>query len=135
MNPELEALSYPIGRWESPVDRSPEACVSWIGDIERLPELLRAAVEGLSDERLDTPYRHGGWTVRQVVHHVADSHINSYVRFRLAMTEENSERWVTAMLTPSTTTSMIRQPWPSRSMRQGSRIPPSHTGRTTHTGL
>ncbi|HLI30711.1 MAG TPA: putative metal-dependent hydrolase, partial [Terriglobia bacterium] len=55
--------------------------------IEEVPARLRAAVKGLSDAQLDTPYREGGWTVRQVVHHLADSHMNSYVRFRLALTE------------------------------------------------
>ena len=54
----------------------------------QLPEQLRAAVSGLSEAQLDTPYREGGWTVRQVVHHVADSHANSYVRFKLALTED-----------------------------------------------
>lgn len=59
-----------------------------IATLAALPEKLRAAVRGLSEEQLDTPYREGGWTVRQLVHHVADSHMNSYVRFRLALTED-----------------------------------------------
>lgn len=59
-----------------------------IASIRAHPAALRAAVEGLTDEQLDTPYREGGWTVRQVVHHVADSHLNSYLRFKLALTEE-----------------------------------------------
>jgi uncharacterized damage-inducible protein DinB len=58
-----------------------------ISSIESQPARLRAAVEGLSDEQLDTPYREGGWSVRQVVHHVADSHMNAYVRCRLGLTE------------------------------------------------
>ena len=57
-------------------------------DIEQTPARLRAAVRGLNDHQLDTPYREGGWTVRQVVHHVPDSHMNSYVRFKLALTED-----------------------------------------------
>ena len=60
----------------------------WIGQIGVMPVELRAAVEGLSEEQLDTPYREGGWTVRQVVHHVADSHLHAYIRAKLALTEE-----------------------------------------------
>jgi uncharacterized damage-inducible protein DinB len=60
-----------------------------IDAIRRTPARLRAAVKGLSEAQLDTPYREGGWTVRQVVHHVVDSHVNAYVRFKLALTEEN----------------------------------------------
>ena len=59
----------------------------WLADIEETPARLRAAVSGLTEAQLDTPYRPGGWTVRQVVHHLADSHMNAYVRFRLALTE------------------------------------------------
>ncbi len=79
---------YPIGvfRWDG--ECTPAARVERIGAIEELPARLRAAVAGLDEARLDTPYREGGWTVRQVVHHVADSHMNSYVRFRLALTED-----------------------------------------------
>ena len=60
----------------------------WLAQIEALPRELRDAVAGLSDEQLDTPYRPGGWTLRQVVHHVPDSHLNSYVRFKWALTED-----------------------------------------------
>ena len=60
----------------------------WINQIENLPELLEDAVKDLNEEQLDTPYRSGGWTVRQVIHHLADSHMNAYVRFKLALTEE-----------------------------------------------
>jgi hypothetical protein len=60
-----------------------------IAQIEEAPFRLRKAVDGLSDEQLDTPYREGGWTVRQVAHHVADSHLNAYIRVRLALTEDN----------------------------------------------
>ena len=62
---------------------------SALSDIRALPGQLRAAVDGLTDTQLDTPYREGGWTVRQVVHHLADSHINSYIRVRFALTEQN----------------------------------------------
>lgn len=81
-----EALRYPIGRytWEGP---SAERRRADIAAIESLPGQLRSVVEGLSEERLDTPYRPGGWTARQIVHHVPDSHLNAYVRFKLALTE------------------------------------------------
>ena len=80
-------LSYPIGKFkpEGPLTFAQREHL--IGEIEETPARLRAAASGLSDARLDTPYREGGWTVRQVVHHLADSHMNSYVRFRLALTE------------------------------------------------
>jgi hypothetical protein len=60
----------------------------WIRDIARAPRDLRAAVAGLSEQQLDTPYRPGGWTVRQVAHHIPDSHLNAYVRFKLTLTED-----------------------------------------------
>ena len=80
-------LSYPIGRFDfqRPVD--PETIPALIGDVAAAPLTLREAVRGLQTEQLDTPYRPGGWTVRQTVHHVADSHMNSYIRVRLALTE------------------------------------------------
>src|SRR5579875_2522907 len=82
-------LSYPIGKFkpEGPLTFAQREHL--IGEIEEVPARLRAAVKGLSDAQLDTPYREGGWTVRQVVHHLADSHMNSYVRFRLALTESS----------------------------------------------
>jgi uncharacterized damage-inducible protein DinB len=82
MNPR-----YPVGKYEEPAKVTPELRARAIQEIAATPEKLRAAVTGLNDTQLDTPYREGGWTVRQVVHHVADSHMNSYVRFRLALTE------------------------------------------------
>jgi uncharacterized damage-inducible protein DinB len=81
-------LRYPIGKFERPGSVSAENRAQLIDQIAELPAQIRGAVDGLSDAQLDTPYRPGGWTVRQVVHHLADSHINSYVRFRLALTEE-----------------------------------------------
>ena len=80
-------LQYPIGRFSYEGESSPARREQFINDISELPAQLRAAVAGLTDEQLDTPYRDGGWTVRQVVHHLADSHLNSYVRTRLALTE------------------------------------------------
>jgi uncharacterized damage-inducible protein DinB len=83
----MDDLRYPIGPFTYPrslTDADRTACISRIAGA---PVKLRAAVRGLSDEQLDTPYRPGGWTVRQVVHHVPDSHINAYTRFHLALTE------------------------------------------------
>jgi hypothetical protein len=81
-------LSYPIGRFDFSQTIPKDARPGLIEDIRQAPELLRAAIAGLDEGQLDTPYRPDGWTVRQVVHHLADSHMNSYVRFRLALTEE-----------------------------------------------
>jgi uncharacterized damage-inducible protein DinB len=79
---------YPIGRFTPPSSATAEERAAWIGELAILPGHLRSAVEGLDDAALATPYREGGWTVRQVVHHLADSHLNAYVRFKLALTEE-----------------------------------------------
>ena len=81
-------LRYPIGKFQLEGDITEERRRGWIAEIEQTPARLRAAVDGLSPEQLDTPYRPGGWTVRQVVHHLPDSHLNSYVRFKLALTED-----------------------------------------------
>lgn len=81
-------LSYPIGKFEWRGENSAEERTRLIGRIAALPAELNAAVKGLSPAQLDTPYRPGGWTVRQVVHHVADSHMNAFVRCKLALTEE-----------------------------------------------
>ncbi len=78
---------YPVGKFEMPAQVTAAARAEAIREIATTPEKLRAAVKGLGDAQLDTPYRDGGWTVRQVVHHVADSHLNAYVRLRLALTE------------------------------------------------
>lgn len=84
----MNDLRYPIGKFHFDGPLSEDQKQKALDDIARAPAKLRAAVEGLSDTQLDTPYRPGGWTVRQVVHHVPDSHLNSYVRFKLALTEE-----------------------------------------------
>jgi uncharacterized damage-inducible protein DinB len=86
---ELENLKYPIGRFRVDPDFSSRKRTMAIAEIKAAPEALRQSVSRLPEAALDSRYRPGGWTVRQVVHHVADSHINSYVRFRLALTEEN----------------------------------------------
>src|SRR5262245_46452078 len=80
-------LSYPIGRFQKEANITSDRRQALIEEIARLPADMRAAVHNLSDPQLDTPYRPGGWTVRQVVHHVPDSHLNAYVRFKLALTE------------------------------------------------
>lgn len=81
-------LRYPIGPFEWKGGITDEERRDLIGAIEETPMRLRTAVEELTDEQLDTPYRPGGWTVRQVVHHVPDSHLNAYLRFKLALTED-----------------------------------------------
>jgi hypothetical protein len=83
----LDALRFPIGRFSYSGSLSPAERLDCIGRIERAPAAVRLAVQGLGEAQLDTPYREGGWTVRQVVHHVPDSHLNAYGRFRLALTE------------------------------------------------
>jgi uncharacterized damage-inducible protein DinB len=85
---DLDDPRYPIGRFRPPASSEPGTRSAHIETLRQLPALLRSAVNGLNDQKLDTPYREGGWTVRQVVHHVADSHANSYVRFKLALTED-----------------------------------------------
>jgi uncharacterized damage-inducible protein DinB len=85
----LDDLRYPTGRFSSvkrPLTAAERA--SKIQAIREAPQRIRSAVTGLSAAQLDTPYREGGWTVRQVVHHVVDSHVNAYIRFRLALTED-----------------------------------------------
>ena len=79
---------YPIGRFAMPAEAAPARRQQAIDEIAATPAKMRAAVKGLCDEHLDTPYREGGWTVRQVVHHIPDSHLNAYVRLKLALTEE-----------------------------------------------
>ncbi|HKS05451.1 MAG TPA: putative metal-dependent hydrolase [Gemmatimonadaceae bacterium] len=80
---------YPIGKFQRPSSWSDDDRKAGIAHITALPKSIRDAVAGLSDAQLDTPYRDGGWTVRQVVHHVADSHVNAYCRVRLALTEDS----------------------------------------------
>ncbi|NCD69469.1 YfiT family bacillithiol transferase [Mucilaginibacter agri] len=84
-----ESLRYPIGKFVPPTNYTEEDIRQWITDIKALPAQLRAAVIGLTNDQLNTPYRPGGWTIKQVVHHIADSHMNSIIRFKWALTEEN----------------------------------------------
>ncbi|HLV25544.1 MAG TPA: putative metal-dependent hydrolase [Gemmatimonadales bacterium] len=96
----MSDLRYPIGQFEHEGEISGRQLNEWIEQLEELPEQMRQTVEGLSDDVLDTPYRPGGWTIRQVVHHVPDSHMNCYLRLKWALTEDDpviktyhEERW------------------------------------------
>src|SRR5918992_5803978 len=82
-------LSFPVGRFDRTATWTTDSRRTAIEDIAALPAKMRQAVAGLTDAQLDTAYRPGGWTVRQVVHHVADSHMNGYIRLKLALTEDN----------------------------------------------
>jgi hypothetical protein len=87
---DIETLRYPVGplpRRSEPLDRATRQ--RYLETIERTPARFRTLVSGLSDSQLDTPYRPGGWTIRQVVHHVPDSHLNAYIRMKLAVTEDS----------------------------------------------
>ncbi len=93
-------LRFPVGKFKFPDAVSAAEREKFITEIVETPQRMRSAIQGLTEQQLDTPYRPGGWTVRQVVHHVPDSHLNSYVRFRLALTEEeptirpyHEDRW------------------------------------------
>ncbi len=100
MTDSLEEQRYPIGRFAASPEVTAAQVDRWIADIERLPGDLRRVVEPLGPEQLETRYRPGGWTIRQVVHHLPESHLNSYIRFKWALTEErpvikayDEERW------------------------------------------
>lgn len=80
---------YPVGPYVKPPSVSPAEREGYVNEIASTPARLREAVRGLTDAQLNTPYRDGGWTVRQVVHHFPDSHVNAYVRFKLALTEDD----------------------------------------------
>jgi hypothetical protein len=81
-------LRYPVGKFAWPESITPELRAEWLDEVANTPANLRALVSPMNEQMLATPYRPGGWTVRQVIHHVADSHMNSYVRYRLALTED-----------------------------------------------
>lgn len=84
-----EQLKYPAGKFKPPVSYTQQDLRTWTATIKEFPGRLRHALMGLTEKQLDTPYRPGGWTIRQVVHHVADSHMNSVMRFKWALTENN----------------------------------------------
>ncbi len=87
----MEINRYPIGRFAFDANATPDKRAGWIHDITELPAYVRRSVAGLSPAQLDTPYREGGWCPRQIVHHLADSHMNSFIRFKLALTENNPQ--------------------------------------------
>ncbi len=84
----IDNLRYPIGKWAAPQNFSPEIIDAWISDIGSCPYSLEALISGLNEEQLGWKYRSGGWTIRQICHHLADSHMNAYIRHKLTMTEE-----------------------------------------------
>lgn len=84
-----EDLRYPVGEFDKNIELTAESRAEFIQTIRDLPNKIAESIEGLNEQQLDTPYRDEGWTVRQTIHHVADSHINSLCRFKLALTEEN----------------------------------------------
>jgi uncharacterized damage-inducible protein DinB len=106
---DIEHIKYPIGKYQAPSPISQGHISQWIDDISACPPQLRATVQGMNEAQLSTPYREGGWTVRQVLHHVPDSHMNAYIRFKWTLTEETptikayfEERWAELEDTRST---------------------------------
>jgi len=85
----LYHLKYPIGQYLPPDAILQHHVEEWIEQIESLPDRIISMVESVTENQLDTPYRAGGWTIRQVIHHIPDSHVNSYIRFKWALTEDN----------------------------------------------
>jgi len=105
----MSDLRYPIGKFTYNGSLTEDQKQKLLDDIAQAPARLRAAVKGLSEQQLDTPYRPEGWTVRQVAHHVPDSHLNSYIRFKLALTEQDptikpydEDSWARLADTPTT---------------------------------
>ena len=85
----MDDLRYPVGKLTYDNDITPGKRTAWIRQIAETPAAMRSALLGLTDTQLDTPYRPGGWSLRQVAHHVPDSHMNAFIRFKLALTEDN----------------------------------------------
>lgn len=115
----MEDLRYPIGQFVLPEEITQDTIAQWINELEGIPQGLQDAITGLNDEQLDTSYRPDGWTLRQVVHHLADGNINAYIRFKLALTENepiivpfNEERWAdlsdSVELQPEVSVSLLR---------------------------
>lgn len=86
---DIDRFKFPIGKFEKPDKITKALLDKAIAEIRRFPDDLKALVENMSDAQLDMPYRDGGWTARQVVHHCGDSHMNAFIRFKLALTEKN----------------------------------------------
>src|SRR5471030_2640843 len=89
MTDTMEQLKYPIGRYERAQSYTDDQLKEWISVLKTLPMWMDACIENLDAHQLNTRYREGGWTIQQVVHHVADSHMNAYIRLKLALTEDN----------------------------------------------
>ncbi|BBP87944.1 hypothetical protein BsIDN1_15620 [Bacillus safensis] len=87
----MTSLQYPIGLYEPVETKTKAQLEAWIDELAAIPEEYEAVTAPLTDAQLDTPYRPGGWTVRQLIHHVADSHLNAYLRFKLALTEDTPD--------------------------------------------
>lgn len=97
---DLESLKYPIGKFQFPEEYTDKNIKQWINTIDVFPQKLENLVEDFDDLQLDTPYRPEGWTVRQLIHHMADSHLNAYIRFKWTLTEDkptikayHEDRW------------------------------------------
>jgi len=114
---DIQKLKFPIGEFSPLESYTTEQLNSYINDIEILPSQLRNEVEGLSEEQLETTYRPDGWTIRQVVHHIPDSHMNAFIRFKLTLTEDNptikpyfEDRWANlsdAKMTPEISLNLV----------------------------
>jgi len=138
----MEDLKYPVGRVPRPDAFTADERQAAIDSLAAAPAKFRAAVAGLSDAQLDTPYRAGGWTVRQVVHHVPDSHVNAFIRLKLALTEDNptikpydQEAWSRledARSTPIETSLMLLDAIHDRWLRVLRAMSPSDFARTLY---
>src|SRR6185437_15792281 len=89
MENNMEALQYPVGRYEKPETTNAQLQKEWIAVLQALPSWLDVCIENMDEAQLRVPYRDGGWNTQQVIHHLADSHMNAYIRLKLALTEDN----------------------------------------------
>lgn len=131
---------YPIGKFKFDGPASEAKRNVFIDDIEQAPAALRASIQNLSPEQIETPYRDGGWTVRQVVHHVPESHMNAYIRFKLALTEDEptvkpymEDRWANTPdvdSTPLEVSLAMLEPLHDRWVRLLRRLQPADWKRT-----
>lgn len=85
----IEQLKYPVGKYKAPTEFSQDAAQKSIDFLIAFPAILKQTVNGFTEAQLQTPYREGGWTVKQLLHHIPDSHMNAYIRFKLGLTEDN----------------------------------------------
>ncbi len=85
---QLYKLKFPVGKFSVPENYTPELLITWISKIQNLPQRLKQELEGLTAQQLSASYRPEGWNIAQIVHHYADSHLNAYIRFKLALTED-----------------------------------------------